>query len=272
MKYISLAIFAIALFFSSNSFSKLDPAVQTIADMVLSGEDSQLKAAAQRVSSAKITEPELIDILAEVLAVRYARAYPSEVDTLAWVARAIGSSENSRYHSILTEVVERTEHKKLRRHVKKALGQLGELEGEQYIAGSYKLPAGIYAAESDSQREDRIYALIMAGDLKSLKQGAKSIIDTQVQNTKLTDALAEVLATHYANPADNQIDTFAWMATAIGGSNSGRYVDILSEIEENSANKKLRKYAKRALKTHGDAKGEQYKKGMLGATIASYTF
>lgn len=260
----------LGLIWSFNALAALNSTEQTYADMLLSGDNRQLLNAAKGISQQGLSNTELIDIMAEILLNNYQDAYNSEIDMLAWLARAIGASENGRYHSVLSEVLTSSDHKKLRRHADTALDDLGKAEGEQYVAGMYKLPEGLYAKESEEDRDKRIMDLLLIGDLVSLKLVARTIIDTNSQNQQITDFLAEILITNHADAEDDQIETFSWVAKALGQSKTGRYAHILSEVEDKGAHRKLRKYAKASLKIHGKAIGEQYKKGMLGEDIASY--
>ncbi|MGS2718094.1 hypothetical protein ACVBE9_07975 [Eionea flava] len=270
MKVICSIFFGLLMSFHVQA--ELSPVEQRIADRLLSGEIQHLKSAAKNSFDKNISNIELMDIFSEILLTKYSTAYPSEMDSLAWVARAIGASKNDRYHTVLSEVANSSNNKKLIKHASKALGSLGEAQSEQYVAGMYSLPKGIYAKETPAARDERIVALITAGDLTSLKQGAKAIIDTNAQNVRVTDIIAEILISYHGSASRGQVQTFSWLAKALGQSTSGRYADILKQVHESGSHRKLQKHAKRALRYHGEAKGEQYKKGMLGQKIASYDF
>jgi len=245
---------------------------QKLADLLLSGDMQKVKIAAQAIKENHIVEPALLDIGAEILLTKYSHVRGPEIDSLAWLARAVGSSENGRYYNVLLEVTDSATEKKLARHAETALDDIGDKVEVQYVAGMYELPAGLYAKETDSARDERILSLLMEGNLTSLKEGARAIVDSNAQTQELADTAAEILITYYAQAADNQIDTFAWITTALGQSASGRYVDILTEVEENGSQRKLRRYAAKALDNHPESVGEQYQKGMLGKAIPSYNY
>lgn len=271
MKYFYSVL--LTFLFSFNAVAALNSSEQKVADLLLSGDVRQLKVAAKRIFERNISNPELIDIVAEILLKKYPHAYPSEADTMAWMSKAIGSTQNGRYHSVLSEIAESTTNKKLIKHTKKALTNLGSVDGQQqYLQGSYPLPDNLYAKETAVARDKRIMDLLMAGDLKSLQQGARAIIDTKAQSTLLTDTVAEILVSYHEDASNDKIQTFAWMVKALGHSTSNRYAYVLTEVKDKGAHKKLRKYAKRALRAHGAAKGEQYQKGMLNKKIGNYDF
>lgn len=98
-----------------------------------------IKQAAQSIYNTGESSTEVLDVASEVLLQRYSKAGKRDIDTLAWVCRAIGSSGNGRYHNVLKEVVDSDAHRKLRKYAKKALKQVGDAEGKQYVKGSVDL-------------------------------------------------------------------------------------------------------------------------------------
>ncbi|MBL4851590.1 MAG: hypothetical protein JKY90_04830 [Gammaproteobacteria bacterium] len=125
MKHVLLAL-SIALFslFSMSSQAELNPIEQTVVDMMLEGDLRQLKAAVRRVHDAEIFNTEVLDVAAEIMLVTYPDTYKAELDTLSWLAKALGESGNNRYYGVLSEVVDKTRFKKLRNHSKKSLKKL----------------------------------------------------------------------------------------------------------------------------------------------------
>ena len=90
MRYLTTAMMALVLtlsVLSSKAFAELTPQEQRLADMMLSGDMTQLRAASKQIYSAKIANPELLDIAAAIMLKKYPHATRSEVDPLAWVAR-----------------------------------------------------------------------------------------------------------------------------------------------------------------------------------------
>ncbi|MBU3020490.1 hypothetical protein [Aestuariibacter sp. A3R04] len=270
MKHFLIAMAAIVLSFTT--VAAVDSKYQPLADMILSGDIKQLKIASQRIYENRVSDPALLDIAAEVLLKKYPDVYASEVDTLAWLSRAIGASENGRYYSVLAEVVSKTQFDKLERHAEKALDMLPGKEGEQYVAGIYQLPEGIYEKEAVSTLVVRLKSLMLAGDLKSLKQGAREMVSTRSKDQVLSDIAAEILLTHYAKAEKHQIDTFAWLANAIGSTGSARYIETLREIEENSDFRKLRGYAEKNREKLAEETVEQYKRGMFDEPLPDYLY
>lgn len=99
--------------------------------------------------------------------------------------------------------------------------------------------------------------------LVGIKQVAKNIYTTNEQDVDVLDVVAEVLLSRYSNVRNQDIDTLAWLCNAIGNSGNDRYHKTLKEVVDSKAHKKLRKYAKKALKQVGKPKGAQYVKGTV---------
>ncbi|GGW84951.1 hypothetical protein [Alteromonas halophila] len=257
---------------SFNVLAALSPQEQKMEGMLLSGDLAQAKRVAKAISSEELFNPELLDIVAEILLRSYPDARPSEVDAVAWLARSLGFSENGRYHAVLKEVVTSTGIDKLERHADSALDDLGDASGEQYQRGMYTMAPSLYAPVPKDARNAQVTELIMAGDLRSLKQAAITVYETNIQDQAILDMLAEILLREHADAPDRQIDTLSWVSKALGQSESGRYAAVLAEVEENGAHRKLRGYAEDSLENHGDAQGEQYQQGMVTTKLGTYDF
>lgn len=270
MRYITAVVMSFAMSFTV--MAELGPKEQKLADMLLSGDMNQLKAASKDIYSAEISDPELLDISAEILLKKYPRATRLDVDTLAWVARSIGASENGRYYGVLSEVVESTDINKLERHAEKALDDLPGAGGEQYIAGMYPLPEGLYSEEPKADVIVRLKEKMLDGELGSLKQVAQEMAAKELKSEILCDIAAEILLTNYATAQKNQLDTFAWLTNAIGSSGMAQYRDTLSEIEKNAGARKLRRYAEKNLDRLPEVTVEQYQQGMFDEPLPNYLF
>lgn len=114
---------------------------QRYIDQMTRGGNISIKQAAQSIYNTGAKDTEVLDVAAEVLLQRYPTAGNADIDTLAWLTRALGSSRNSRYHTALLEVVDSNAHAKLRKYAKKALKEVGGLSGDQYVKGTVDLVA-----------------------------------------------------------------------------------------------------------------------------------
>lgn len=111
--------------------------------------------------------------------------------------------------------------------------------------------------------DQRYIKQMTLGGNTSLKQAAQSIYNTGKKSTKVLDVAAEILIQRYPTADKKDLDTLAWVAKAIGASGNGRYHNILKEVVDSKAHRKLRKYAKLALRKVGKPKGKQYAKGSV---------
>ena len=131
-------LFTTALLLTTNSYA-LNAVEQRYVEQLSKGGNVSIKQAAQSIYNTGLTNTEVLDVAAEVLLQKYKTATPGDVDTLAWVAKALGNSGNGRYHQALSSVAEGTSQRKLRKHANRALKQLGAEEGKQYQQGSVSL-------------------------------------------------------------------------------------------------------------------------------------
>jgi hypothetical protein len=111
--------------------------------------------------------------------------------------------------------------------------------------------------------EQRYIDMLTNGGPVSIRDAAKSIYNTGEKNQTVLDALAEVLLENYAKTDRDNVDAMSWACKALGGSGNARYHDTLQEVAEKGGHRKLQKYASQSLDQLGDAKAEQYKKGMV---------
>ncbi len=138
MRHIIIVILAGLLF---NTAQAADVVGQRYINQLTRGGNISIKQAAQSIYNTGQKSTEVLDVAAEVLLQRYPSASNSDIDTLSWVAKALGNSRNGRYHSVLAEVVSSNAHRKLRKYAKKALSTIGQAEGKQYKKGSVNLQA-----------------------------------------------------------------------------------------------------------------------------------
>ena len=267
MKHIVYAVFL--WFFSVNALAELTTQEQQLVDMMKSGELKELKVASQQMVQSSVSNVEVLDIGAEILLRKYKYAYAYEIDTLAWLAKSLGASNNSRYYSVLSTVANEANDRKLASHARKAIKSLKASSTDQYQQGQVTLPDEVYPVKTKQDLNNELMAMILSGSLSDLKNAAKKIILSENQSQAVSDTAAEVLLSLYPKGLDYQADTLAWVAKALAQNKTGRYHDVLSEVAS-SSQKKIEKHAKKALKAHGKAKGEQYKKGMTRVEAQNY--
>ncbi|MCQ8878467.1 HEAT repeat domain-containing protein [Pseudoalteromonas shioyasakiensis] len=111
--------------------------------------------------------------------------------------------------------------------------------------------------------EQRDYDRLVSGDLTEVKKAAQSIVANNTNNAQVLDVLAEFVAQNYLHAPDYQLDTIAWACRALGETGNPRYRELLTSIVNSDAHKKVRKYAKRSLKSLPSTDASQYVVGSI---------
>jgi hypothetical protein len=115
---------------------------QRYIEQLTQDSNHSIKPAAQSIYKTGEQDTEVLDVAAEVLLQRYPTASDSDIDTLSWVAKALGNTRNPRYYTTLNEVANSNAHAKLRKYANKARQQVGgHPSGEQYMKGTLNLAA-----------------------------------------------------------------------------------------------------------------------------------
>ena len=112
--------------------------------------------------------------------------------------------------------------------------------------------------------EQRQIDKLANGGATSIRNASQSIYHAGSNNHEVLDVVAEVLLTKYkSGGGSTHIDAMAWAAKALGQSGDARYRPVLEEVLNNSPNKKLKKYTKKALKGISGNDAKPYKKGSV---------
>lgn len=120
----------------------LDAMSQRYVEQMSLGGNHNIKISAQNIYRNGEVNPEVLDVAAEILLQRYPTATNPDIDTLSWVAKALGNSRNPRYFNTLNEVANSNAHAKLRKYAKSAMKQVGGVPSvEQYQRGMVDLDA-----------------------------------------------------------------------------------------------------------------------------------
>lgn len=112
------------------------PADQRNIERIVNGGSYSIKDASEDIYRSGGNNPEVLDILSEVLLRNYKKSDSEYVDALSWACKALGNSNQARYRDTLTEVAQNADHRKLRKYASNALNQLPKTEASQYVKGS----------------------------------------------------------------------------------------------------------------------------------------
>lgn len=106
------------------------------------------------------------------------------------------------------------------------------------------------------------------GNAEEFRAAARGVIAENIKNTTVLDALAETTLKNYTREGE-WVDAAAWATRALGESGNPRYVGVLDTINSSKASRKIKKYAKKAVKQLGPTSDTpQYKAGSVSlATV-----
>ena len=120
----------------------VDVVGQRYIDQMVHGGNTSIKQAARSMYNGSEKDTDVLDVAAEVLLQKYPTATGNQdIDTLAWLAKALGKSQNNRYHNTLKEVADSNAHRKLRKYAQQALSQVEGSKVPQYTKGKVNLAA-----------------------------------------------------------------------------------------------------------------------------------
>lgn len=111
---------------------------RTIDKLVRGGPESQ-REAAQDIYNGIERNPDVLDVLAEVLAQGYQRPGHMQVDATSWMCKALGASGQPRYRGLLRQIADTATERKVRKYAQQSLEMLPPGEAEPYVPGTVDL-------------------------------------------------------------------------------------------------------------------------------------
>jgi len=126
---------------SGGAFAAMDEGEKRLVDRLAKGGPETLRDVAQTLFESGSTNPEVLDVAAEVLLTKYQRASldRGSADAMAWLCKALGGSGNNRYKAALDKVADDAENRKLRGHCEKASKGLPKGATDSYTVGTVDL-------------------------------------------------------------------------------------------------------------------------------------
>lgn len=208
---------------------------------------AQQKKAIQSLYLSGINNPAIFDIISSKITSRLQQTGDKyQIDDTAWLIKALGYSGNEKYRQQLTDITEGDAPRKIRRYAEAALTDLNQFAIWNPILND----KAHYNAQLS--QADNILANALRSDILELKrQAAKRIYNDGVYQPQLLALLNQQLLkpTQLGNNK-LAIDTYAWMAKALGSASKPEYKATLQQITQGDAPKKLRKYVSKYLKQY----------------------
>lgn len=137
--HFSVVAVLLTMFLAANTCQALNAAGRrTIEMLVLGGPESQ-RDAAQAVYNGFDRNPEILDVMAEVLLQTYQRPGFVQADAASWMCKALGASGNGRYRGVLLQISDKASERKVRKYAEQSLSMLPQVETDLYVAGTVDL-------------------------------------------------------------------------------------------------------------------------------------
>ncbi len=156
MKLHSSVITALlTMFLAVSTCFALTGGQRTVEMLVRGGPESQ-RDAAQNIYNGIDRNPDVLDVVAELLLQTYQRPGFIEVDATSWMCKALGASGDVRYKGVLQQIADKASERKVRKYAEQSLGMLPQGNAAPYIAGTVdlaKLRAGAIQTQ-ETQKPD----------------------------------------------------------------------------------------------------------------------
>jgi hypothetical protein len=229
----------------------------------------------QRVNSAKVItrsglqDQDLYVKVADLLRAGYMQKYEKEhADEMSWMCKALASSGDQQYRTLLDEVATKSPSTKVKKYAK---------ESSRLIDTYAKKNAIMNSAEDGDQslsaEQNRLINMLRSDDIGLRRDAAKGIVRNHENDEKVFNAAATALSDmskdfhsddksvdavdiynqHLFDTPNGpllsslQIDTMAWICKALAVSGDKKNIDLLEHVHDNSPSQKLRSYASKAL-------------------------
>ncbi len=114
-------------------------ASQRTIDMLVHGGPESQRQAAQDIYNGIERNPDVYDVLAEVLSRNYQRGGYIQVDATSWMCKALGATGDARYRLLLEQIADKARERKVRRYAETALEMLPTGQAQPYLPGTIDL-------------------------------------------------------------------------------------------------------------------------------------
>lgn len=188
---------------------------RSIEMLVRGGPESQ-RDVAQSIYNGMERDPEVLEVVAEVLLQTFQKSGPIQSDATAWLCKALGASGNVRYKAVLQQVADKAVDKKVRKYASQSLGMLPEGNAAPYIAGTVDL-AKLRAGAINSQERPLADAKTVRSSSGAPKGGGFDHITHGMSMEEVFDLIGQPTAT------TSRITGKAWAPFYYGGDTARLY-------------------------------------------------
>jgi hypothetical protein len=193
-----------------------------------------------------ISDARVYDPLEKKVLEKYMDDDKHTVEAVSWYVKGLALSGKNKYRATMEKVLAESNSKKIKKHTTKALDRL-----ENYINWTPIISAGLKGAPAGQLGIKRAHNMLKSSILELQRTGAKRIFYEYNTEQELLEVAKDTLLASYKSSNTDKlwIDTMAWHCKALGSSGDEKYRAILEDVLANASNSKLKKYAKKSLKS-----------------------
>ena len=193
---------------------------------------------------AGLSDPRIYDPLEKLVSTEYRTKDKVVVRQVAYYIKGLSFSGLDRYKSILKQVQEEANSKKLKKYAKTALVRL-----DNHKKWNPVISSGLEATKAGRNNVQRALNMLESNILVLQKIGAKRIYFQFNSEAVLLKAAKKLLLASYQGVGSDRsrIDMVAWLCKALGNSGKKEYRPVLQEVADKAKNRRVRKYASKYL-------------------------
>lgn len=229
-----------------NASSDRSKEVEQYIKIFNSGIVSRQIVAAKEITRAGLSDPKLFDLINTQLLDNYLQSSGSDhVDYMAWLCKALASSGLQKYKPTLVKVSKTTDNSKLKRYARQSLDNF-----EHYAEINRIIADESNAYPGHNPEVTKIINMLKSDMMKLKTDAAKMVTRKDYSDPVIYEIINDELLAGYTSATDNiTVDAMSWLCKALATSGNSLYKKTLKKIAYNSHNKKLSKYANKALKS-----------------------
>ncbi len=204
---------------------------QYLIKQLTQGGSESIRNASESIYRTHETDREVLDVLAETLLQRYPNAKDKySGDAMAWACKGLAAAGDKRYYSVVKEVADKGDNRKMHKHCDRAADDLGSAQGEQYILGMVSLSK---AAET-SAASTGSSAIQVQPSMSGVKDGIAQLMR---QNRNVINAALGGFEVKQVSSVDQ-------LAFEVGAGFAGYNAELRASLSINNENRKNVYFAK----------------------------
>jgi len=195
---------------------------------------------------AGLSDERVYEPLAELILADIMTTDKATVKQLTYYIKGLSFSGNERYSAVLKKVVNEASNKHLIKHSLKALDRI-----EDHVKWNPVISNALDKADAGDNNRQRVKNMLSSNMAELQRVGAKRVYYAFRNDAELLESVKSLLLAGYKTTEKDKIhiDLMAWLCKALGASGDVAYQEVLQEVADNAGQKKVRKHAKKALRS-----------------------